>query len=102
MKLLEIENNKDEVHLEQKEDGIVQKKGNMFKAIFFILLAGICGLANSVIFKMVKRNDNASVIDYFIVRNSVSLVVYGLVSTYSRLTLWTCHQTRANVSGYKS
>ena len=83
MKLLEVES--DQERQIKTNEGLVQKKDNMFKAIFFIVLAGMCGVSQSTIFKMAKRNDNASLVDYFTVRCTVSLVIFSLVNYVQKI-----------------
>jgi drug/metabolite transporter (DMT)-like permease len=63
----------------------VQKKDNMFKAIFLILLSSMCAVGQTTIFKMARRNDNASLVDYFTVRCTVGSTMFLLVNYFQKI-----------------
>lgn len=99
MKLLEIESEQEIQNKKQTEDK-KQKEDNMYKAIFFMLIVSICAVSNSTIFKSAKRHDGANVVDYFYVRNSLSLVVYGLVNYFQKIDPWDFPQSKSRREWY--
>ena len=80
MKLLEIETETEGSLQESthpppnKSDDFEQQKCNMFKAIFFMIAAGLSGLGTGTIFKSVKRHEGTNLIDFTFIRNFIMSV----------------------------
>lgn len=89
MKLLEVESQTEGGPQESTRDrekvneeyNFEHKKSNMFRAIFFMILAGMCGLGQGTIFKSVKRNEGTNLIDFFFLR-SFMMTVFCILLIY--------------------